>query len=190
MHNRPARANRYVLEHCSAELCARIGILTGAGALLQSCVVEDRAVVGAGAVVMEGSIVEEFAHVAEGAVVHPGRRVPKGQMWAGNPAVFVRNLTKTEMAHHQGAAEDTAELASEHSFEFLPANTAYLQAESLGVQDAELAKMNADQADKDFGVAGDAGLSPTEVEVEGMISPAPGLHPPAGSTYMGVPKQR
>jgi hypothetical protein len=111
-------------------------------------------------------------------------------MWAGNPAVFVRNLTKTEMAHHQGAAEDTAELAAEHSFEFLPANMAYLQAETLGVDDAQLNKINAEQAAKDFGAATSAGLSPTEVEVEGMISPAPGLHPPPGATYMGVPKQR
>ena len=137
---------------------------TGPGALIQSATIENHAVVGAGAIIMEGAVVEEYARVAEGAVVHPGRRVPKGQLWGGNPAVFVRNLTKTEMAHHAVDAEAGADLAAEHKAEFLPANTAYLQAEALGVPAASLPEAR--------------DLSPTQVEVEGLIRPAAGLHPP------------
>ncbi|CAE7917869.1 GAMMACA1 [Symbiodinium sp. KB8] len=136
----------------------------GPGALIQSAIIENHAVVGAGAIIMEGAVVEEYARVAEGAVVHPGRRVPKGQLWGGNPAVFVRNLTKTEMAHHAVDAEAGADLAAEHKAEFLPANTAYLQAEALGVPAASLPEAR--------------DLSPTQVEVEGLIRPAAGLHPP------------
>lgn len=97
-----------------------------AGAMLQSCTIEDFAVVGAGAVVMEGALVEEHAQVAAGAVVHPGRRIPAGQVWGGNPAVYVRDLTKAELAGVQAHAEETAEAAKEHAYEFLPANTAYM----------------------------------------------------------------
>lgn len=75
---------------------------------------------------MEGALLESGSAVGEGSVVHPGRRIPAGevrynngsnelskeslltllvclsllsfsQLWAGNPAVFVRNLTKDEL---------------------------------------------------------------------------------------------
>ncbi|RYG48670.1 gamma carbonic anhydrase family protein [archaeon] len=122
--------------HVSAGV--RIGnhVSIGPGALLQSCTVEDAAVIGAGAIVMEGALVESFAQVGEGAVVHPGRRIPSGELWAGNPAVFVRPLTKMELAGATGHAEEAADVASEHAHEFLPYTTAYQQAERLGVTDA------------------------------------------------------
>lgn len=109
----------------------RIGdyVTIGAGALLQSCVVESRAKIGAGAVVMEGAVVEEYAEVAPGAVVHPGRRVPKGQLWAGNPAVYVQDLSKSDMGHHEEDAQAAADLAVEHATEFLPVGSVYLDAE-------------------------------------------------------------
>jgi carbonic anhydrase/acetyltransferase-like protein (isoleucine patch superfamily) len=104
----------------------------GPGALLQSCVIENQAEVGAGAVIMEGALVEKGARVGEGAVVHPGRRIPAGQLWAGNPAVFVRDLEKGELASAEGHAEEVAEAAEEHAHEFLPVTSAYRQAEALG----------------------------------------------------------
>ena len=53
-----------------------------------------------------------------GAVVHAGRRVPAGQLWSGNPAVFERDLTKSEMANDEGNAAAEAEVAAEHAAEF------------------------------------------------------------------------
>ena len=70
----------------------------GPGAVLHSCTVEDYAVVGPGAMVMEGARVESYAQLGAGAVVHPGRRIPGGQLWEGNPAKYVRDLTKAELA--------------------------------------------------------------------------------------------
>jgi carbonic anhydrase/acetyltransferase-like protein (isoleucine patch superfamily) len=122
--------------HVSAGVTIGTHVSIGPGAMLQSCTVEDGAVIGANAVVMEGSLVETTAKVAEGAVVHPGRRIPAGQLWAGNPAVFIRDLSKTELADAAGHAEEAADLATEHAHEFLPFNTAYQQAEALGVEDA------------------------------------------------------
>ena len=76
---------------------------------------------------MEGALIEEHAEVLAGSVVHPGRRIPAGQVWGGNPAVYVRDVTKGELAGAQGHAEEVAATAGEHAYEFLPANTAYQQ---------------------------------------------------------------
>lgn len=124
----------------------RIGdyVVVGPGAVLQSCTIENRAKVGAGAVVMEGALVEEFGVVADGAVVHPGRRVPKGEVWAGNPAQFVRKLTATEMAELEEGAEAAADLAQEHQHEFLPGGSAYLDAEKV-VEDSSLRFLEKEQ---------------------------------------------
>jgi len=102
-----------------------------AGAVLRSCVIEGHNRIGAGAVINDGALVEEFSVVAEGAVVHPGRRIPGGQLWAGNPAEFVRNLTKDEMAALEVDAEAASSLADEHAAEFLPTSAVHLDAEKL-----------------------------------------------------------
>ena len=47
---------------------------------------------------MEGSLVESHCVLAPGTVVTPGRLIPYGQLWAGNPARFVRNLTSDEVS--------------------------------------------------------------------------------------------
>lgn len=121
--------------HVSAGVSIGNHVVVGPGASLCSCTLEDGSSVGAGAVVMEGALVETTARVAEGSVVHPGRRIPAGQLWAGNPAVFVRNLTKTELAEASHHAEDMAEQAQEHAHEFLPFSAVYQSAEALGVED-------------------------------------------------------
>ena len=93
---------------------------------------------------------ERGARVGDGAVVHPGRRIPAGQLWEGNPAVYVRDLTKTELAEAEGHANEAAELASVHSDEFLPYTTAYNAAETLGVDalDKSLVAIKAKHAER------------------------------------------
>lgn len=99
--------------------------------MLHACKVDDRATIGAGAVVMEGAVVEEDAVVLPGTVVPPGRLIPKRQVWQGNPAKFVREVTDDEVSHSVVSAEETARLAGQHSEEFLPHGTAYLDAENI-----------------------------------------------------------
>ena len=78
--------------------------------------------------------------MAAGAVVHPRRRIPARQLWAGNPAAFVRDLSKAELAEAAAHAEDEADVAAEHAREFLPQSTVYAHAEKLGVEDAVSAR--------------------------------------------------
>lgn len=127
---------------------------TGPGAVLNSCTVEDQARIGAGATIMEGAVVESMAVVADGAVVHPGRRVPKGQvwifcscffsanleaqLWAGSPAQYVRDLSKGELSASKGEAEAVSDAAADHHYEFMEHSTAYKHAEELKATNAKL----------------------------------------------------
>jgi carbonic anhydrase/acetyltransferase-like protein (isoleucine patch superfamily) len=67
-------------------------ITIGHLALIHACTLEDGCFVGMRAVVMDLAVVEGQAMVAAGALVTPGKRVPSGQLWAGSPARFARDL--------------------------------------------------------------------------------------------------
>lgn len=49
-----------------------------------------------GASIGRGAKVESFAVVAAGAKVPEGTTVPSGQIWAGSPARYLRDLTQEE----------------------------------------------------------------------------------------------
>lgn len=74
-------------------------VTVGHGALLTSCTIGDNVLIGQGAIIQEGSIIESNSIVAAGAVVLPETLVPSGQLWAGNPAIFVRDVTDEEIAN-------------------------------------------------------------------------------------------
>jgi len=76
----------------------------GANASLDACTLEDNAFVGMGSSVRRGARVEPFAVVSAGAVIEEGVTVPTGQIWAGSPARYLRDLTQEEkhlMAEHK-----------------------------------------------------------------------------------------
>lgn len=67
-------------------------------ALIHACTLEEGCFVGMKACVMDGAIVEKGALVAASALVTPGKRVPAGEMWAGQPARFVRKVNDKDLA--------------------------------------------------------------------------------------------
>jgi gamma-carbonic anhydrase len=77
----------------------RIGsdVTIGHLALIHACTLEDESFVGMRAVVMDEAVVERRAMVAAGALLTPGKRVPTGQLWAGSPARYVRDLRPGEL---------------------------------------------------------------------------------------------
>ncbi|MFO0117348.1 MAG: gamma carbonic anhydrase family protein [bacterium] len=76
----------------------RIGqnVYVGANASLDACTLEDNSFVGMGATVKRGAKVQPFAVVSAGAVVEEGVTVPSGQIFAGSPAKYLRDLTQEE----------------------------------------------------------------------------------------------
>lgn len=67
-------------------------------ALIHACTLEEGCFVGMKACIMDGATVEKGALVAASALVTPGKRVPAGEMWAGQPARFVRKLNDKDLA--------------------------------------------------------------------------------------------
>ena len=58
--------------------------------------------------------VEKGAIVAAGAVVQPDTVIPTGQLWAGNPAKFLRDVKPEEKSFLPESADVYSRLAAEH----------------------------------------------------------------------------
>ena len=89
-------------------------VLIGHLAMVHGCVLHDRAFVGLGAIVMDGCEIEGDAMLAAGAMLTPGRRIPAGQLWAGRPAKYVRDLTAEELAGQREGVAHYVALAKLH----------------------------------------------------------------------------
>jgi carbonic anhydrase/acetyltransferase-like protein (isoleucine patch superfamily) len=72
-------------------------ITIGHMALIHACTLEDGCFIGMNATVMDDCVVETGAMVGAGAVVTPGKRVLCGQVWAGTPARYLRDLGETDL---------------------------------------------------------------------------------------------
>ena len=102
----------------------------GHGAVLTSCAIGSGCLIGQGAIIQEGSQIQNNCLIAAGTIVLPGTIVPSGQLWAGNPAAYVRDLSNDEKKSFETLAESYSNLAEEHAAEFLPfSNTMHLHAE-------------------------------------------------------------
>jgi carbonic anhydrase/acetyltransferase-like protein (isoleucine patch superfamily) len=73
-------------------------VLIGHMAMVHGCILHDRAFVGLGSIVMDGCEIEGDAMLAAGAMLTPGKRIPSGQLWAGRPAKYVRDLKEADLA--------------------------------------------------------------------------------------------
>jgi len=89
-------------------------VTIGHGAIIHACVIEDNSFVGMGSLIMDLARIEEFGMLAAGAVLTPGRVVKSGQIWAGNPAKYFRDMTPEEKNYIKISADNYAELAAEY----------------------------------------------------------------------------
>ncbi|UEM23054.1 gamma carbonic anhydrase family protein [Skermanella mucosa] len=89
-------------------------ITIGHMALLHACTLESGCFVGMKACLMDGSYVEGGGMVAAGALLTPGKRVRKGELWAGTPARFMRDVTPEEIAFFPQSARQYVDLAASY----------------------------------------------------------------------------
>lgn len=90
------------------------GVTIGHMAILHACTLHDGSFVGMGAKLLDGVVVETGAMVAAGALVTMGKRVKQGELWAGNPARYVRDLTPEEVRFLPDTNAHYANLAAEY----------------------------------------------------------------------------
>lgn len=87
-------------------------VTVGHMALLHACTIEDGTFIGMKACLMDGVHVESGAMVAAGALVTPGKRIRRGELWAGSPAKLMRALTDSEIAYFSYSAKHYCEVAA------------------------------------------------------------------------------
>ncbi len=63
-------------------------------AIVHGCTIEDNVLIGMGAIVMDGVLVKRGAIIGAGAVVLQNTVIESGQIWAGNPAKFLKNTNE------------------------------------------------------------------------------------------------
>ena len=90
------------------------GALIGHLAMIHGCILEPAAFVGMKATVMDGCHVESQGMVAAGALLSPGKRVGRGELWAGVPAKHRRDLTAEELEDVAGTAARYVGYAQAH----------------------------------------------------------------------------
>jgi len=90
-------------------------VLIGHLAMVHGCLLHDRAFVGLGAIVMDGCTIESDAMLAAGAMLTPGKRIPSGQLWAGRPAKYVRDLSEADLAGMRAGVAHYVELGRRHA---------------------------------------------------------------------------
>ena len=72
-------------------------VTVGHGCILHAVTIHNRALIGMGSTLLDNVVVEAGAVVGAGSLVTPGKTVPAGQLWAGRPARFVRDLTEEDI---------------------------------------------------------------------------------------------
>lgn len=89
-------------------------VLVGHNAVIHGCTLKDGAFVGMGAIVLDGVVVETGAMVAAGALVTPGKTVKSGELWGGNPAKKMRDLTSEQRAGLKHGTDHYVDVASNY----------------------------------------------------------------------------
>ena len=89
--------------------------LIGHLAMIHGCKLHDSAFVGLGAIVMDGCEIEPHGMLAAGAMLTPGKRIGRGQLWAGRPARHLRDLSEDEIAGNLRGVAHYVALARRHA---------------------------------------------------------------------------
>jgi gamma-carbonic anhydrase len=72
------------------------GVTVGHLASIHSATIEDHCLIGMGSVIQEGAVIKEESFIAAGANVTKNTVVNCGELWVGNPAKKLRDLTAHE----------------------------------------------------------------------------------------------
>lgn len=87
-------------------------VTIGHKAVIHGCTLESASFVGMGAVVLDHAVVETGGMLAAGALLAPRKRIPNGELWAGNPARLFRPMTEAESAYIKTSANHYVALAA------------------------------------------------------------------------------
>jgi len=86
-------------------------VTVGHNVTLHGCTLQDRCLIGMGAIVLDGAVVETDVMVGAGALVPPFKTLESGYLYVGNPARRSRPLKSQELEFLKYSAEHYVKLA-------------------------------------------------------------------------------
>jgi carbonic anhydrase/acetyltransferase-like protein (isoleucine patch superfamily) len=86
-------------------------VTIGHNAIIHACTIEDRCLIGMGAIILDGARIQADSMVGAGALVTQGKTFPPGSLIIGSPAKAVRLLTEEEKAGLLESAEHYVDTA-------------------------------------------------------------------------------
>lgn len=88
-------------------------VTVGHNVNLHGCTVEDKVLIGIGAIVLDGSLIKKESMIAAGSVVIPNTVVESHKLYGGIPAKAIRNLTDEEIKNLSESSERYVNYARE-----------------------------------------------------------------------------
>lgn len=89
-------------------------VTIGHNVVLHGCTIQDRVLVGMGAIIMDGAVIGEDSVVGAGALVVEGTIVPPKSLILGSPAKVKRPVTQKELAWIRESAENYVRYARQY----------------------------------------------------------------------------
>ncbi len=89
-------------------------VTVGHKAMIHGCTIEDRCLIGMGAVVMDSAIIHSEVILGANSLVPPGRELEGGFLWVGSPARKIRPLTEEEKGFFKYSANNYVKLKDRH----------------------------------------------------------------------------
>ncbi|CAG9312217.1 unnamed protein product [Blepharisma stoltei] len=89
-------------------------VFIGPGCKIGGCTLHDHSFISMGSTIEDDCVVESYGFLAAGAVLAKGSKVPSGQVWAGSPAHFLREVTNEERDAIYEHFNETSQLAEVH----------------------------------------------------------------------------
>ncbi len=72
------------------------GVTVGHGVILHACIIDDYCLVGMGATILDKAHMEHHSMLGAGSVLPPGKIIRTGELWVGNPAKKVKDLSQSQ----------------------------------------------------------------------------------------------
>lgn len=94
--------------------CIGDGVTVGHSAQIHSATIGRSSLIGMGSIVQPGARVESNSFLAAGAVVEKGTIVPSGELWAGQPAKKLRQLSESQLEKIRYQASEYVKLSATH----------------------------------------------------------------------------
>lgn len=91
-----------------------LGVTVGHGAILHACDIGDYCLVGMGSTVLDKAQMEHHSMLGAGSVLPPGKVIKTGELWVGNPAKKVKDLTESQRQYLEYSAQHYVKLKQQY----------------------------------------------------------------------------